>query len=61
MVYFCFMCGLQFCFMKIIEDVCCYVEEYGMDGQVVLQVGLEVKVDEFCEVGGEFYVVEDVK
>lgn len=45
-VYFCSMCGLVFCLMKLSYDICV--------GDVL--VGLEVKVWEFCELGGEIYV-----
>ncbi|MFQ5822689.1 MAG: phosphomethylpyrimidine synthase ThiC [bacterium] len=46
---FCSMCGPQFCSMKITQDVREFAEQYGLDEQEALVVGLQQKGKEYRE------------
>lgn len=51
LVYFCLMCGLKFCLMKISYDIC---------DVVCVEVGMVGMVQKYCD-GGDFYMFVVVK
>jgi phosphomethylpyrimidine synthase len=54
--HFCSMCGPHFCSMKITQEVRDYAEQQGVEGEIVLEKGMEEKSKEFVEKGSQLYL-----
>jgi phosphomethylpyrimidine synthase len=54
--HFCSMCGPHFCSMKITQEVRDYAEQQGVEGENVLEKGMEEKSKEFVEKGSQLYL-----
>ena len=53
--HFCSMCGPHFCSMKITQDVRDYAAKQGLNEELALSHGLEVKAIEFVNQGADIY------
>ena len=53
--HFCFMCGPNFCSMKITQDVRDYAAQLGISEEAAIAKGLEEKAVEFKKAGAEIY------